>query len=380
MTANETETSQPEKSRTSLLVKLGAGAALLIILACVAFYVFFIRGVSGEPADADTVQSITAEFVSALQNRDYPAAHGMFSDKNRDSIPIETLETLANESSIVAYQRLAVCEFKVFFGKSGKHLTGQGLLDYEGGVIKFESTLLQDPDGTWQMYGFFLKPDVDTTPWGACKNAQPASATTHNPQPVSAEALSEILWVSDPSLPQYDPNSSAYAEFPNAIQQIAAMGEDASDAADDLAVAIRYPRQDAYLAAQALLKLGPDITGTTIPLLIDNLRNEKTETRTYSLILLASVGERASCAVAKIAPLLWDPDPSVRSASAFALKKTAGGGLIGKDYEIPITQSFLATSITPDIPEGKVVENARNWWNEQGSKVNWHPSYGICDP
>ena len=169
MTANETETSQPEKSRTSLLVKLGGSAALLIILACVAFYVFFIRGVSGEPADADTVQSITAEFVSALQAKDYPAAQGMFSSKNRDSITIETLETLANESSIVAYQRLAVCEFKVFYGKSGKHLTGQGLLDYQGGVIKFESTLLQDPDGIWQMYGFFLKPEAGTKPWGKCK-------------------------------------------------------------------------------------------------------------------------------------------------------------------------------------------------------------------
>ena len=173
MTANKTETLQLEKSRASLLVKLGGSSALLLILACIAFYFFFIRGINGEPANADTIQRITVEFISALRDKDYPAAESMFSDKNRNSITIEAMETLANESSIVTYQRLTVCEFRVFFGKSGKHLTGMGLLRYEGGVITFESTLLQDPDGTWQMYGFFLKPNVDTTPWGTCKHQQP---------------------------------------------------------------------------------------------------------------------------------------------------------------------------------------------------------------
>ena len=173
MTANETATSQPKKSQVPLLVGLGGGATLLVILACVAFYFFFIRGINGEPANADTIQRITVEFISALRDKDYPAAESMFSDKNRNSITIEAMETLANESSIVTYQRLTVCEFRVFFGKSGKHLTGMGLLRYEGGVITFESTLLQDPDGTWQMYGFFLKPNVDTTPWGTCKHQQP---------------------------------------------------------------------------------------------------------------------------------------------------------------------------------------------------------------
>ena len=341
MIVNKTETSQPKKLGVSLWVSLGSGATLLVILACVAFYFFFIRGVNGEPANADTIQGITNKFVSALQAKNYQAAQAMFSDKNRNSVSIETLETLANESSIATYQGLTVCEFKVFYGQSGKHLIGTGLLRYDGGTISFESTLLQDRDGTWQLYGFYLKPDTDTTPWGKCKHEQPASTITRNLQSSSAEALSEIIWVSDPSLPQYDPNSSAYAEFPDVVQQISDMEADAIDAADDLAVAIRYPRQDSYLAAQALLKLGPDITGTIIPILIDNLRNEKSETRIYSLILLASVGDRASCAVEKIAPLLWDSDPFVRSASAFALEKTTGEYLVESDYEILITPSFL---------------------------------------
>ena len=170
MTPNETTTSQPNKKRLLLFVGLGVVVAtIFIILACVAFYQYIILGTSGEPADRDTVQKITVEFVSALQDKDYLTAKGMFSDQNRDSISIETLETLANEVSIVTHQSLRVCDFKVFYGQVGKHLVGMGLIQYEGGLIEFESMLLQDPDGTWQMYGFFLKPDDDTTPWGACK-------------------------------------------------------------------------------------------------------------------------------------------------------------------------------------------------------------------
>lgn len=210
-------------------------------------------------------------------------------------------------------------------------------------------------------------------------NLPTATKLSNSPTP-SANALSEIIWISDPNLPQYDPKFSAFAEFPNVVKQVSDMGANAIDAADDLAVAIRFPRQDSYLAAQALLKLGPDITATTVTLLIDNLRGEKSEARIYSLILLDSVGNRASCAVGNIVPLLWDSDPYVRSATALALEKVTEKDLVERDYEVSITPLFLADSISADIPEGKVVEKARKWWNEQGSKVNWHPSYGICDP
>ena len=167
MTANETETSPLNKKRLLLLIGLG-GAIIFIALALVVFYRNIIRGTSGEPADKNTVQEITVEFVSTLQDKDYLMAKDMFSDQNRDSITIETLEILANEISIVTYQSLKVCDFKVFYVQSMKHLVGMGLIQYEGDFIAFESLLLQNPDGAWQMHGFFLTDD-DTMSWETCK-------------------------------------------------------------------------------------------------------------------------------------------------------------------------------------------------------------------
>ncbi len=48
-------------------------------------------------------------------------------------------------------------------------------------------------------------------------------------------------------------------------------GRGAVDAASYMAHAISFPRPDSYLAAQALTELGPEITATTIGILLDNL-------------------------------------------------------------------------------------------------------------
>ena len=111
-----------------------------------------------------------------------------------------------------------------------------------------------------------------------------------------------------------------------------------------------------------------------------NLHNQKPEALIYSTILLSTTGNRASCAVGNIGPLLWNSDSTVRSAAAFALEKITGQDLVASQYEVVITPSFLSNSISADVPEGKIVGVARQWWNEQGSKINWHPSYGFCDP
>jgi hypothetical protein len=195
-----------------------------------------------------------------------------------------------------------------------------------------------------------------------------------------------IITASDPELPEYDSTlprydikSPAFAKFPDAVKQLSGMGQEATAAASHLAHAIAFPRQDSYLAAQALLTLGPTITGNTIPTLLNNLQSQKTEARAYSLILLGSVGIQASCTMEEIAPLLWDSEPSVRSAAALAMEKIIGHDLVSSEYEIVITPSFQASSIMADAPEGRITGIARTWWTKQGSKINWHTSYSLCD-
>ena len=214
--------------------------------------------------------------------------------------------------------------------------------------------------------------------------AAPKNPISH-PAARSMDELRVIIYASNPAAPQYDPNSSAYAEFPEAVKQLSRPGPNAAEAAGDLANALTYPRQDSYLAAQALLALGTDITATTIVSLFgnldpNNLHSQKPAALIYSIILLSSTGSRASCSVGNIGPLLWHSDPLVRSAAAFALERITGQDLVAGGYEIKITPSFLANSIPADMPEGDIVETARHWWNEQGAKINWHPGYGLCDP
>jgi len=111
-----------------------------------------------------------------------------------------------------------------------------------------------------------------------------------------------------------------------------------------------------------------------------NLHSLKPDAVIYSIVLLSSTGYRASCAVGNIGPLLWNSDSRVRSTAAFALERITNQDLIASQYEIEITPSFMANLIFPDEPEGSITGAARQWWNEQGSKVKWHSSYGLCDP
>ena len=215
----------------------------------------------------------------------------------------------------------------------------------------------------------------------------PTAAKISTPQRSarSMENLRAIIYASNPESLQYDPNSSVYAEFPEAVKQLAGMGPNAAEATGDLAAAITFPRQDSYLAAQALIALGPTMTGISIVTLFGNLdpgnlHNQKPEAIIYSAILLGSTGNYASCAVGNIGPLLWNSDAKIRSAAAFALASITGQDLVASQYKIEITPSFLANSIPADVPEGSIVGTAREWWNKEGSKVNWHSHYGLCDP
>ena len=227
-------------------------------------------------------------------------------------------------------------------------------------------------------------PTVKVVPTLTLIPVPPTSTITPTPT-LTSEDLTAIIFASNPESPLYDPKSTAYAEFPEAVKLLSMMGTNNYSALSDLAFAITFPRQDSYLAAQALILVGRDARASTIAVLFSNLDssyypNQKPETLIYSTILLGSIGNDASCAVGNIGPLLWHSDSKVRSGAAFALERITNQNLVASQYEIEITPSFLANSIYADEPEGSITGTARQWWNEQGSKVKWHSGYGLCDP
>lgn len=206
----------------------------------------------------------------------------------------------------------------------------------------------------------------------------PASFPTHS-QAETVDALINLIEASDPASTLYDPNSLAYIDFPLALPELAKLNSETNSAASELAYAIGFPRPDSTLAAGALLSLGPQWAGTTLPILLDHLKNPRPEVRLYALIVLSTIGPDGSCALGQVGPLLWDSDPSVRTAAALATQSLSGRALVANMYVVD-PSLLSATPVIPDTPEGHVVSHARAWWSADGSKVNWRPAYGRCDP
>ncbi len=205
-------------------------------------------------------------------------------------------------------------------------------------------------------------------------------ASFHTPsQQEIVDALINIVEASDPASHVYDPKSLAYQDFPLALPELAKLNSASNSAASELAYAIGFPRPDSILAAKALISLGPEWAGTTLPLLIGNLNNARPEVRLYSLIVLSTIGPDGACALGHVGPLLWDGDPYVRTAAALAAQSLSGRTLVFNAYTIDPSQ-LAPTPIVPDTPEGQIVRDARIWWTNEGEKLNWHPSYDRCDP
>jgi hypothetical protein len=199
---------------------------------------------------------------------------------------------------------------------------------------------------------------------------------------VYAEPFDEVLATleaSDPKYSTYAPDSAAYTAFPQAVKQLAALNAPDNNGASMLAYALTFPRDDSYLAAQALISLGSDWTMTTAPILFDGLVDMRARVRLYAVLALGTVGRQGSCAVGNIAPLLWDSDASVRSAATLALANLTGKDLLPAGYAFT-PQPFSDDPFPADTPAGSISGPARTWWNEQGANINWHPSYDLCDP
>jgi hypothetical protein len=193
------------------------------------------------------------------------------------------------------------------------------------------------------------------------------------------QELVATIEASDPKYSTYAPDSAAYTAFPQAVKQLAAMNAPDNNGASMLAYALTFPRDDSYLAAQALISLGPDWTMTTAPILFDGLVDMRPRVRLYAVLALGTVGKQGSCAVGNIAPLLWDSDASVRSAATHALANLTGKDLLPSGLAFT-PQPFSDEPVPADTPAGSISGPARQWWNEQGANINWHPSYDLCDP
>ena len=200
----------------------------------------------------------------------------------------------------------------------------------------------------------------------------------------SIREIMDILIASNPQASIYDPSSKQYAKFPEALKQLKEMEPNILKDEDlnlsILAAAINYPRQDSILAGDVLITFPPKYVGTTLPELIDFLSSSRSDVRKYALILLGYVGSGASCTVGNIGPILFlAKDPSVRSTSAIALDNILNKGFVPAEYKV--TSNFFSIhSIPNDDPAGSFTGRARTWWQDEGSKINWHPNYDLCDP
>ena len=225
-------------------------------------------------------------------------------------------------------------------------------------------------------------PIATLSPTNAPRATPSAAAVTsyHTPsQQETVDALINIVEASDPASHFYDPKSLAYQDFPLALPELAKLNSASNSAASELAYAIGFPLPDSILAANALISLGPQWAGTTLPTLIGNLNNSRPEVRLYSLIVLSTIGLDGSCALGQVGPLLWDSDPQVRTAAALTAQSLSGHELVAGAYAIDPSH-LSPTPVASDMPEGRIVHDARTWWIEEGVKVNWHPKYDQCDP
>ncbi len=85
----------------------------------------------------------------------------------------------------------------------------------------------------------------------------PEEVQTNSSQPVirSMDELRAILYASNPESSQYNPQSAAYAAFPQAVAQLSMMDSAAVDAAGDLAGAISFPVRNRTWQLRPFLRL-----------------------------------------------------------------------------------------------------------------------------
>jgi HEAT repeat protein len=191
----------------------------------------------------------------------------------------------------------------------------------------------------------------------------------------SSESQSEVGLISEKSTEELvqileraeDVNDPAFNLFLDVVEELKKRGQSASEAAPTLAKAIAYKRRDSDAAGKALIPMGQSASNA-IPILLQNLDNEREDVRRYSIFNLGYIGKPAECSIPKISSLLWDKDPGVRSAAAVTIEAITKVDLVWDYEEI---DPELYGSVNMDDPEGSVTQKARTWWQETGQNMKW---------
>ena len=164
-----------------------------------------------------------------------------------------------------------------------------------------------------------------------------------------------------------DVNDPAFDVFWDVIEELEKRGKSASESAPTLAKAIAYNRRDSGIAGKALIPMGQSAKNA-IPILIQNLDNERADVRRYSVFSLGFIGKPAECSIPNLGILLWDKDPIVRSAAAVVIEAITNIDLVEDYFEID-SEGYGSAPL--DNPEGTITQKARNWWLESGQNMKW---------
>lgn len=121
--------------------------------------------------------------------------------------------------------------------------------------------------------------------------------------------------------------------FPDVIRELETRGPAAAEAGPALARAMTYNRRDSIIASRPLITMG-STAKSAIPILLENLGNQREDVRLDSAFVLGIIGESSQCAVPDLASLLWDQEPGVRSASAAAIQAITGEALVESTHEL----------------------------------------------
>jgi hypothetical protein len=200
---------------------------------------------------------------------------------------------------------------------------------------------------------------------GSCTTVQSTTVESQDDSKlISEKSTDELIQILERAENVDDPAFNLFLDVTTELEQ---RGPSASEAAPVLARAIAYKRRDSRAAGRALIPMGP-AAKNAIPILLENLNNEREEVRRYSIFNLGYIGEPAECTIPTLGGLLWDADPSVRSAAAIAIDAITGVDLV---WEYEKIDPELYGSVNSDDPEGSVTAKARAWWQETGKNMKW---------